>query len=93
LGRALALTLRFGLALAFAFALGFFRAFAPAFGFAGAAGRAGMGGAIGDAGGAGVGVQGSGSPNMRSIVSSVGGPVGSRLNYPAVEISPAQERN
>jgi hypothetical protein len=89
----LALTFRFGRALAFA--LGLFRALAlaPAFGFAGAAaGLAGMGGTIGDAGGAGVGVQGSGSPNMRSIVSSVG-TVGSRLNYPAVEISPAQERN
>jgi hypothetical protein len=88
------LTLRFGRAFAFALALGFFLAFALAFGFAGAAaGRLGVGGTIGDAGGAGVGVQGSGSPNMRSIVASVSGTVGSRLNYPAVEISPAQERN
>jgi len=49
-----------------------------AFGFAGAAaGRAGMGGVIGDAGGVGVGVQGWGSPNMRSIASSMARTVGS----------------
>src|SRR5207247_1089808 len=64
------------LALALAFGLAFFRAIGLGFdafgaglaaGFGGAAGAAGIGGAMG----AGVGVQGSGSPNIRSIVSSI----------------------
>ncbi|HYY05564.1 MAG TPA: hypothetical protein VE997_03240 [Candidatus Limnocylindria bacterium] len=81
----------FALRLGFAFALGL-AAFA---GGRGAEGMLGPGDVIGgmDEGGAGVGIQGWGSPNVRSIVSSLCDSFGWRLPYPAVRTRRAQERN
>jgi len=78
----------FALGLGFAFALGL-AAFA---GGRGAEGMLGAGDVMGG-GGAGAGIQGWGSPNVRSIVSSLCGSVGWRLPYPAVRSRRAQERN
>jgi len=86
-----AVTFFFALRLGFAFALGL-AAFAGGRGADGMLGPGDVMGGMGE-GGAGAGIQGWGSPNVRSIVSSLCGSVGWRLPYPAVRSRRAQERN
>ena len=79
----------------FALLLGFALGLAAFAGGRGADGMLGPGDVIGGMGegDAGAGIQGWGSPNVRSIVSSLCGSVGWRSPYPAARPRRAQEGN